>query len=226
MAIHQWPVQEQPREKLLMQGVTILTDAELLAVLIGSGTKGKSAVDVARELLTKTGSLRTLLNYGVTDLHQLPGIGKVTFARMQAALELSRRCLNEKLKRDNVLQSSAATKAFLQAKLQDLQHEVFAGLMLDNQHRVINFEILFNGTLDQSAVYPREIIKRVLKHNAAAIIFVHNHPSGVTTPSQSDVQLTQELNKALKHIGVRLLDHFIVGDGEVISLVEQGLFVA
>ncbi|MFN7098599.1 MAG: RadC family protein, partial [Gammaproteobacteria bacterium] len=148
MAIHQWPIQEQPREKLLMQSATVLTDAELLAVLIGSGTKGKSAVDVARELLIKTGNLRTLLNYGVTDLHHLPGIGKVACARMQAALELSRRCLSEKLKRDSVLTSSEATKAFLQAKLRDLPHEVFAGLLLDNQHRVIDFEILFQGTFD------------------------------------------------------------------------------
>lgn len=226
MAIHQWPTQEQPREKLLAQGATALSDAELLAVLIGSGTKGKSAVDVARELLVKSGNVRTLLNYDVEDWSRLPGIGKVTFARMQAALELSRRCLNEKLKRDNILNSPEATRNFLQAKLQDLPHEVFAGLMLDNQHRVIAFEILFQGTVDQSAVYPREVIKSVLKHNAAAIIFVHNHPSGVATPSQSDVQITYELHKALKPVGVRLLDHFIVGDGEITSLAERGLFVA
>ncbi|MBY0544965.1 MAG: DNA repair protein RadC [Gammaproteobacteria bacterium] len=224
MPIHEWPEEDRPREKLLNNGVAVLSDAELLAVLIGSGTKGKSAVDVGRALLIQRGSLRNLFNCGIDELSTLEGIGKATFARMQAALELSRRCFGEKMKRNTPLDSPQATRAFLHASLRDKEHEVFGALILDNQHRVITFEILFEGTLDQSVVYPREFIKKVLKYNAAAVIIVHNHPSGLATPSQADIDITKQLYQALMPIGIRLLDHFIVGDDDVLSLLEQGLF--
>lgn len=222
MSIHEWPLEDRPREKLFTQGAMTLSDAELLAILIGSGTKGRSAVDVARDLLVKTGSLRSLFNQNAQDLPQLHGIGKATFARMQAALELSRRCLSEAMKRDTVLDSPLATRLFLRATLRDFENEVFGALMLDSQHRVITFEVLFQGTLDQSAVYPREIIKKILKYNAAAVIVVHNHPSGFSTPSEADIAITKRLDRVFDAIDVKLLDHLIVGDNTVLSLVEEG----
>lgn len=224
MPIHEWPQEDRPREKLFNNGVATLSDAELLAVLIGSGTKGKSAVDVGRALLVQRGSLRNLFNCELDELPRLEGIGAATFARMQAALELSRRCFNEQMKREAPLTSSRATRAFLHASLRDKAHEVFGALILDNQHRVITFDILFEGTLDQSVIYPREFIKKLLKYNAAAVIIVHNHPSGVAAPSQADIDITKQLYQALVPIGIRLLDHFIVGENEVLSLLEQGLF--
>ncbi|NNM58437.1 MAG: DNA repair protein RadC [Legionellales bacterium] len=224
MSINEWPLEDRPREKLLAQGALTLSDAELLAILIGSGTKGHSAVDVARDVLIKSGGLRSLLNRNAQDLPYLKGIGKATFARIQAALELSRRYLSEGMKRDKVLDSPIATRLFLQATLRDFENEVFGVLMLDSQHRVITFEVLFQGTVDQSVVYPREIIKKILKYNATAVIIVHNHPSGIPTPSESDVLLTKRLYHILCAIDVKLLDHLIVGDNTVFSLVEQGIW--
>ncbi len=223
MAITDWPQAERPREKLLTLGTDILSDAELLAILLGSGTRGKSAVDIARQLLLSAGGLRALLNTTMPDMLNLPGIGKANYARLQAALEISRRCLNEKLQRQNLLNNPELVHAFLQSRLQDLSHEVFACLTLDIKLRLITFDILFQGTLDQSVVYPREVIKLALKRNAAAVILAHNHPSGVAEPSASDIALTQQLKKALSHVGVRLIDHFVVGDGSIVSLAKKGV---
>lgn len=214
---------ERPREKLLQKGAASLTDAELLAIFIGSGIKGQTALDLARTLLLQAGNLRNVLHYSLKEFCLTPGIGAVSYLRFQAALEIAQRCFKEKLHRQTLLDTPAATRSFLQAKLQDLPHEVFAAFMLDNKNRVIEFEILFQGTLDQSTIYPREIIKKILSYNAAAIIFVHNHPSGIVTPSSADIQLTHTLKKALDYINVRVLDHFIVGDNEMIALSELGL---
>lgn len=222
MAITDWPSAERPREKLLKDGANLLSDAELLALLLGSGIKGKSAVDTARNLLQQTGGIRALLTTQQHDILSLPGIGKANYARLQAALEISRRFLGEKLQRHNLLDNSLAVNDYLRSALQDLAHEVFGCLMLDAKLRLISFDILFKGTLDQSAVYPREVMKVVLKRNASSVILVHNHPSGVAEPSDADKFLTKHLQKIFSHVGVRLLDHLIVGDGEIISMREKG----
>lgn len=223
MTINQWPAAERPREKLIASGAGALSDAELLAILLGSGIKGKTAVDVSRDLLQYTGGLRNLVDSSLQQLQHLPGIGKASYARLQATLEIHRRSLGEQLKRDNVFSSPDIVSTFLQAQLRGKQQEVFGCLMLDSQHRLIAFDALFYGTIDESAVYPREVIKHVLQRNAAAVILAHNHPSGDAEPSKADILLTRHLSKALVHVGVRLLDHIIVGDGVTISLAARGL---
>ncbi len=223
MAITDWPAAERPRERLLQQGPEALSDAELLAIFLRTGVAGKSAVDVARELLARFGGLRELLNASREALCQAPGLGAAKYAQLQAALEIGRRHLNEKLVRGAALNSSLDTKHYLQAQLRDRQSEVFCCLFLDNRHRVLAFEELFRGTLNGTAVYPREIVKRALKLNAGAVILAHNHPSGVAEPSRADELLTSRLKEALTLVDVRLLDHLIVGDGETVSFSERGL---
>lgn len=223
MAINQWPEQERPREKLLQRGAAALSDAELLAIFIRSGVPGKTAVDLARELLARYGGLRELLAANPEELYEAPGFGEAKYAQLQASLEMGRRFLAEKLKRDTILNSTRDTRDFLQAQLRDRRNEVFCVLFLDNQHRVLAFEEMFQGTLNGTAVYPREIVKRALRHNAAAVILVHNHPSGVAEPSQADELLTNRLKEALTLVDIRLLDHLVVGDGETVSFSERGL---
>lgn len=223
MAISEWPKHERPREKLLQRGPAALSDAELLAIFIRSGVPGKTAVDVARDLLARFGGLRELLAAGVEDLCQEPGLGEAKYVQLQASLEMGRRFLAEKLKREVTLGSTRDTKDFLQAQLRDRKHEVFCVLFLDNRHRVLAFEELFQGTLNGTAVYPREVVKRALKHNAAAVILVHNHPSGVAEPSRADELLTTRLKEALNVVDIRLLDHLVIGDGEMASFSERGL---
>jgi len=223
MTITHWPTHERPREKLIASGAAALSDAELLAIFIRIGTRGKTAVDLARDLLMKFGGLRNLLALDHQQFCQYHGLGTAKYAQLQAALEIGRRHLQEMLRRENVLTKSEETRLYLSAKLRGHQQEVFACLFLDNQHRVIDFEELFYGTIDQATVHPREVVKRALAHNAAAIIFAHNHPSGIAHPSEADKAITQELIKAMNLIEVRVLDHFIVGDQEVVSLAEIGL---
>ena len=223
MIISEWPELERPREKLLQQGPAALSDAELLAIFIRTGVPGQTAVDVARALLGRFGGLRELLAASPEELCETPGLGDAKYVQLQASLEIGRRFLAEKLKRPIALNSTQDTKDFLQAQLRDRQHEVFCALFLDNRHRVLAFEEMFRGTLNGTAVYPREIVKRALKHNAAAVILVHNHPSGVAEPSAADETLTQRLREALTLVDVRLLDHLVVGDGEMVSFSEQGL---
>ena len=223
MAITDWPAAERPRERLLQQGPEALSDAELLAIFLRTGVAGKSAVDVARGLLARFGGLRELLNASREALCEAPGLGEAKYAQLQAALEIGRRHLSEKLVRGAALNSSLDTKHYLQAQLRDRQSEVFCCLFLDNRHRVLAFEELFRGTLNGTAVYPREIVKRALKLNAAAVILAHNHPSGVAEPSRADELLTSRLKEALTLVDVRLLDHLIVGDGETVSFSERGL---
>jgi len=223
MAITDWPVNERPREKLLGRGADALSDAELLAIFLRTGISGKSAVDLARELLTHCGSLSVLCSASERDLCELPGIGQAKYAQLQAVMEMARRALREKIAAGNALNSPSAVRDYLRMKLQALPHEVFVVLFLDAQNRVIGSEELFRGTLTQTSVYPREVVKRALHHNAGAVIFAHNHPSGVAEPSHADETLTQALKQALALIDVRVLDHFIVAGSGVLSFAERGL---
>ncbi len=223
MAITDWPQSERPREKLLERGPQALSDAELLAIFLRTGVAGKTAVDVARELLARFGGLRELLAAEREALCAAPGLGAAKYAQLQAALEMGRRHLGEALMRGPTLGSPRDTRDYLQARLRDRPHEVFCCLFLDNRHRVLAFEELFHGTLNGAAVYPREVVKRALKHNAAAVIFAHNHPSGVAEPSRADEILTRGLKEALALVEIRTLDHLVIGDGEVVSFSERGL---
>jgi DNA repair protein RadC len=223
MTIREWPASERPREKLLERGAAALSDAELLAVLLGSGSRHASAVDLGRELLVRFGSLRELLRSDRPRCLEQPGFGPARYATLQAALELARRHYRETLRAGPALTSPDATRAFLLAQLRDRPYEVFCCLHLDNRHRLIAFEELFRGTIDGASVHPREVVRQTLAHNAAAVIVAHNHPSGVAEPSQADELITRRLREALALIDVRLLDHLIVGDGACTSLAEHGL---
>ncbi len=222
MAIRDWPEGERPREKLLHKGAASLSEAELLAIFLRTGVKGKSALDIARQMLKDFGGLRALLSASQEELCATPGMGPAKYAHLQAGLEMARRHLGEALERGKPLTDPAATRKYLLAKLRDMPHEVFACLYLDNRHRVIAFEELFRGTIDGASVHPREVVRAALKHNAAALIFAHNHPSGVAEPSDADRRLTRRLADALALVDIRVLDHFVVGDGEVASFAERG----
>lgn len=222
MSIADWPEENRPREKLLAQGSDVLTDAELLAIFLRTGVRGKSAVDLAAELIQGFGSLRNLLQADQTTFCNHLGLGKAKYAQLRAVLEMARRYLSESLQRGEPLSSPHITRQFLSQKLRDYSHEVFAVLFLDQRHRVICFEELFRGTIDNASVYPREVVRQTLFHNAAAVIFAHNHPSGIAEPSQADQHITRRLQDALALIDVRVLDHFVVGD-QVVSFAERGL---
>lgn len=222
MSITDWPEQERPREKLLRRGAQALSDAELLAIFLRTGTQGVTAVDLSRQLLKQFGSLNTLMHASQADFCKGHGLGDAKYVQLQAALEMSRRYLHETLTNKDVLSNPSDTKHFLKSQLAHQQREVFACLYLDNKHQVIAFEELFFGTLDSASVHPREVVKNTLKHNAAAIIFAHNHPSGNASPSQSDINITTQLVNALNLIDVRVLDHLIIGSGQATSLAELG----
>lgn len=223
MAITDWPLAERPREKLLEKGPQSLSDAELLAIFLRTGLQGVTAVDLARRLLSEFGSLRQLLEADLAGFSAHKGLGPAKFAQLQAVLEMGRRHLWEQLQRGEPLSNPEATRRYLQARLRDYPHEVFACLLLDNRHRVIAFEEMFRGTIDAASVYPREVVKLALARNAAALIVAHNHPSGVAEPSRADEHLTRRLKDALALVDIRLLDHFVIGDGEVVSFAERGL---
>ncbi|HEY7963338.1 MAG TPA: DNA repair protein RadC [Steroidobacteraceae bacterium] len=223
MTIRDWPLAERPREKLLERGAHALSDAELLALLLGSGTRGRSAVELARTLIADFGSLRSLLAADGPQALARAGVGPARYAVMQAALELTRRHFREALRLGPALAAPELTRTFLQAQLRDRPYEVFCCLYLDNRHRLIAFEELFRGTIDRAGVHPREVLRQTLLHNAAAVIFAHNHPSGVLEPSQADELITRRLKEALALMDVRVLDHFIIGDGQCYSFSEHGL---
>lgn len=223
MAITDWPEAERPREKLLTHGAQALSDAELLAIFLRTGVAGKSAVDVARDLIQHFGGLRALLAASSNEFCQAKGLGKAKYAQLQAVTEMAKRHLFERLQTTGSLTNSEASREFLRAKLRDQPSEVFACVFLSAQHAVLAYEELFYGTIDGASVYPREVVRKALKHNAAAVIFAHNHPSGVAEPSQSDQRITQRLQEALSLVDVRVLDHVIVGDCEVVSMADRGV---
>lgn len=222
MSMQSWPINERPRERLLEYGVGALSDAELLAIFLRTGVRGRNAVDLARDLLGAFGGLRQLLEADQSSFTSHPGLGPAKYSQLQAVLEMGRRHLAASIQRQSALESPQAVRDFLKAKLRHELHEVFACLFLDTKHRVLVFEILFYGTIDGASVYPRQVVKRALANNAAALILTHNHPSGIAEPSQADKVLTERLKEALALVDVRVLDHFIVGDGEPLSMVENG----
>ena len=222
MTIRDWPEDERPREKLQARGAAALSDAELLALFLGSGQRGRTAVDLGRDLLNTHAGLKALLEVDAGALAQLPGIGPAKACRLHAALELGRRYLAIDLRRPDALTHPAACADYLRARIGGFPYEVFVCLFLDNRHRVIACEELFRGSIDGASVHPREVVRRCLAHNAAAVIFAHNHPSGVAEPSQADREITRHLRQALELIEVRVLDHFVIGSGSALSLAERG----
>ncbi|WP_210398254.1 RadC family protein [Motiliproteus sediminis] len=222
MAINQWPENERPREKLLARGAEALSDAELLAIFLRTGVPGRSAVDLARDLIGRFGGLRGLLNADEKTFCDAPGLGRAKYAQLRAVLAMSERYLAEELARGDVITGAQGAGRYLGSRLRDRPREVFAVMLLDSQHRMIGYEELFEGTIDRASVHPREVVKRALHHNAAALILAHNHPSGVAEPSAADRQITQQLTDALALVDVRVLDHLVVGDGVPVSFAERG----
>ncbi|GAB2991349.1 RadC family protein [Psychrosphaera aestuarii] len=223
MSIQQWRLSDRPREKLLKSGATSLSDAELLAIFFRTGISGMDAVSLANYTLNKFGSLNGLLSASVDEFTAIKGMGHAKYVQLQAVLELSNRYFSEVMKRDTLLDSPQAVRIYLHRLLRDEPYEQFVIVHLDNQHRVIKSEVLFKGTIDSAAVYPRVVVDSVIKQNTAAVIFAHNHPSGISEPSQSDIRLTERLKDALLLIDVRTLDHFVIGNEEVVSFAERGL---
>ena len=220
MAISDWRPEEWPRERLLARGARALSDAELVAILLRTGMRNKTAVDLAGELLEKFGGMAKMLE---ADLRGIKGLGPAKTAQFAAAFEILRRSLDEKLRERSALTSPGAVRDYLRFALGQREHEVFVCIWLDAQHRVMSFEEIFSGTLTQTSVYPREIVKKALARNAAAVIFAHNHPSGVAQPSQADELLTRELKEALALVEVKVLDHFVIAGNQAISFAERGL---
>lgn len=223
MPITSWLLNERPREKLLIKGAQALSDAELLAILLRIGKKGKTAVDLARDLLQDFDGLRGLLEADQKTLCDYSGVGIAKYVQIQAALELSKRHLQQALDRKDVLKNTQDTKRYLHAHLRHYKKEVFSCLFLDSHNHIICYEELFYGTVSGSAVHPSEVVKKALTHNAAAIILAHNHPSGIATPSKADERITKRLAKALALVEVRVLDHIVVGDNDIVSFAEQKL---
>lgn len=222
MAITDWPADERPREKLLAAGAQALSDAELLAIFLRVGVAGKSAVDLARDLLKQCGSLNGIFRASLDELTQVNGIGSSKYAQLQAIFEMSQRALREQMQERDVLGSPDAVRDYLRLKLGNLPREVFMVILLDAQNRVLAMEELFAGTLTQTSVYPREVVKRALHFNAAAVIFAHNHPSGVAEPSRADEMLTGALKQALALVDIKVLDHFVVAGNTLASFAERG----
>lgn len=223
MSINDWPEDERPRERLIAQGPAALSDAELLAVFLRIGVKGKSAVDLARDCLQAFGSLRRMFAAPLADYTRIPGMGPAKYAQLQAVVELARRAIHEDLRAAAAFDQPAAVSDYLRLHLGARDAEVFVALFLDAQHRLIASEDLFHGSLTQTAVYPREVVKRALAYNAASVIFAHNHPSGVAEPSQADRMLTDTLKQALGLVDVRVLDHFVVAGPKTLSFAQHGL---
>lgn len=222
MSIKHWPQQERPREKLMQQGPQSLSDAELLAIFLRVGMKGVSAVELARRVIQHFGGIRALMSASKEEFCACMGLGEAKYVQLQAILEMTKRHLQEQLLTENAFTSAELVRAYLKSQLQTASREVFAVLFLDSQHRLLRYEELFFGTINAAAVYPREVVKAALKYNAAACILAHNHPSGVAEPSQADIAITLKIQNALELVDIRLLDHFVVGHGEPVSLAERG----
>jgi len=222
MAINDWPEAERPREKLLSLGPQALSDAELLAIFLRTGIAGCNAVELARRLVHEYGGLRELLRADRNRFCATRGLGNAKYAQLQAVLELARRHLAENLKRGDALKNPSETRRYLTVRLRDYPYEVFACLFLDTRHRIISYEELFQGTIDGASVHPREVLRRALQHNAAAVILAHNHPSGVAEPSDADRRITTRLKEALALVDIRVLDHIVIGDQLATSFAERG----
>ncbi len=223
MAITDWPEGERPREKLLQSGAESLSDAELLAIFLRVGVAGKSAVDLARDLLKEFGSLNGIFAASERQISAVHGMGSSKYVQLQAIFEMSRRALGEQLQQRDVFESPGQVREYLQLKLAHLPYEAFLVLFLDVQNRLVASEEMFTGTLMQTSVHPREVVKRALHHNAAAVIFAHNHPTGMAKQSQEDELLTQHLKDALELVGTRVLDHFVIAGNQTLSFKEKGL---
>jgi DNA repair protein RadC len=223
MSLRHWPQAERPREKLLRLGPAALSEAELLAILLQTGTRGRTALDTARDMLGEFRSLRGVLTAGRAQVCRVRGLGDAKFALLQASVELARRHYAELMQMGPALANPRATREFLRARLRDLDHELFCCLFLDNRHRVISFDEVFRGTIDGASVHPRDVVKLALARNAAAVILAHNHPSGVAEPSQADELITGRLREALALVDIRVLDHIVVGDAACVSFAERGL---
>ncbi|MCB1645451.1 MAG: DNA repair protein RadC [Pseudomonadales bacterium] len=219
----QWPKSERPREKLLARGPAFLTDTELLAIFLSTGVRGIPVLQVAEELLATFGGVRGLLEADSRQVMNARGVGPARYAQLRAALEITERYLKAGFERGDAITDPDSTRRYLMTRLRGYSREVFACMYLDNQHRLIEYEELFFGTIDGASVHPREVVKRALGHNAAAVIFAHNHPSGIAEPSQADQRITERLKSSLLLVDIRVLDHMIVGDQEVMSFAERGL---
>ena len=223
MTLSALPKNDRPREKLINEGPGSLSDVELLAIFLRTGTQGKSVLQLAHELIQEFKGIRGLLEADYQRLNRTPGIGPAKFVQLKAAIEITERYLQKGFERGNAISDPGATRRYLQSKLRGYSREVFACMYLDNQNHLIRYEELFFGTIDGASVHPREVVKQVLQHNAAAVIFAHNHPSGLAEPSQADQRITERLKSALSLVDVRVLDHMIVGDCDVLSFAESGL---
>jgi DNA repair protein RadC len=222
MGISDWPSDQRPRERLIKYGASALSDAELLAVFLRVGVKGKSAVDLGRDMLAQFGSLNALFAANMTDFSKIHGLGNAKYAQIHAVLELAKRAISEDLQVCENLSSPNNVKNYLQLLIGNKPYESFAVLFLDVKNRLIRTEELFRGTLNHASVYPREVVKAALSHNAASIILAHNHPSGSCEPSQADLSLTNTLKQALALVDIRVLDHFIIANPNVYSFAEHG----
>jgi DNA repair protein RadC len=223
MGIADWPEDQKPREKLLQRGADALTDAELLAIILRTGVRGKSAVDLGRELVERFGGVHGLLGAEAATIQQTAGLKQAKAAQLLAALAVARRALDSEVRQRDNLSSPAAVRDYLRLTLRNRDREIFIAVFLDAQNRVLEVEELFNGTLTQTSVYPREVVRFALRHNAAAVIFAHNHPSGLAEPSRADELLTQALKQALALVDVKVLDHFVVAGSSALSFAERGL---
>ena len=222
MAIHQWPQHQRPREKLLEKGSKALSDQELLAIFLRTGVSGMSAIDLASKLLTHFGGLGSLLSANQTSFCSVKGLGVAKYCQLKATLELTERYLAEQLRDNDIFTSPKQVEDYLSVQMRDYQREVFSVLLLDSRNQLLGYHELFHGTIDVTSVHPREVVKLALQKNAAAVIIAHNHPSGVSEPSNADVAITHRLKAALALVDIRLLDHFIVGRGDITSLANQG----
>ena len=222
MNIREWPVHERPREKLLIQGAASLSNAELLAIFLRTGTRGVTAVQLAMQLLNEFGSLNVLMSSDAVTFCQKKGLGLAKYAQLQAVLELSRRYLEEELRKPTQFNSAADTKRYLSSKLQHETREVFAMLLLDSQHQLIRYETCFKGGIGSASVYPGELVKIALNNNAAAVVLAHNHPSGISEPSLADKQVTERIKQAMSLVDIKVLDHIVVGKGECTSFAQRG----
>lgn len=223
MAISDWPAADRPREKLINQGASALTDAELLAIFLRVGTHGKSAVDLAREMLDHFGGLRQLISADIQAFMQVKGLGQAKYAQLQACTEMARRHFAQTFERENLLNHPGTVKQWLLHKLRDYPYEVFVALFLDSHNRLIEYRELATGSVSGATVHPREVLRLALACNAANVIFAHNHPSGIAEPSQADENITQRLVTALKLVDINVWDHIVVGDGTTVSFAERGL---